>query len=52
MGVSRTDFTINLLETLLFVQGLNALPGCNPVQDGPGRAIPSTGCNAPTTFIP
>ena len=29
---------------------LSALPGCNPVQDGPGSATPKSGCGAPTTI--
>ncbi|KAI9826427.1 MAG: hypothetical protein M1826_006636 [Phylliscum demangeonii] len=29
---------------------LPALPGCNPVQPGPGRATPQSGCGAPTTI--
>lgn len=29
---------------------LNALPGCNPVQPGPGPAQPQGGCGAPTTI--
>jgi hypothetical protein len=29
---------------------LPALPGCNPIQDGPGNATPKSGCGAPTTF--
>lgn len=28
-----------------------ALPGCNPIQLGPGRAVQNTGCGAPTTWI-
>ncbi|KAL1944371.1 hypothetical protein VTO73DRAFT_3556 [Trametes versicolor] len=28
------------------------LPGCNPVQPGPARATPSSGCDAPTTTLP
>lgn len=33
------------------VLGLSALPGCNPIQAGPGRAVPNSGCGAPTTWI-
>jgi hypothetical protein len=29
---------------------LEALPGCNPVQDGPSNAVVKTGCGAPTTI--
>ncbi|KAG8780565.1 hypothetical protein FRC16_003098 [Serendipita sp. 398] len=29
---------------------ITTLPGCNPVQAGPGRATMSSGCGAPTTF--
>lgn len=29
---------------------LPALPGCNPITAGPGRATPQTGCGAPTTI--
>ena len=29
---------------------LPALPGCNPVQDGPGAATPKSGCGAPSTI--
>ncbi|KAH0556930.1 hypothetical protein GP486_005282 [Trichoglossum hirsutum] len=29
---------------------LPALPGCNPIQNGPGQATPKSGCGAPTTF--
>ena len=29
---------------------LPALPGCNPIQAGPGQATPQTGCGAPTTI--
>ena len=31
---------------------LDNLPGCNPIQPGPGRAVPHTGCDAPTSFGP
>ncbi|KAH0545165.1 hypothetical protein FGG08_000777 [Glutinoglossum americanum] len=31
---------------------LPALPGCNPIQNGPGNATPKSGCGAPTTFGP
>jgi hypothetical protein len=31
---------------------LSALPGCNPVQAGPGRATPGSDCGAPTTYLP
>ncbi|KAI0774625.1 hypothetical protein BD413DRAFT_611651 [Trametes elegans] len=30
---------------------LKDLPGCNPVQNGPGRATPASGCGAPTTTL-
>ncbi len=29
---------------------LEALPGCNKVQNGPGRAQPESGCGAPTSY--
>ena len=29
---------------------LSALPGCNPIQQGPGNATPRSGCGAPTTL--
>jgi hypothetical protein len=29
---------------------LPALPGCNPIQEGPGDAQPVSGCGAPTTI--
>lgn len=29
---------------------LDALPGCNPVQKGPGRATAQSNCGAPTTI--
>lgn len=29
---------------------LPALPGCNPVQKGPAKAVKQTGCGAPTTI--
>jgi hypothetical protein len=29
---------------------LPALPGCNPIQAGPGRAVPQKGCGATTTI--
>jgi hypothetical protein len=29
---------------------LPALPGCNPIQSGPGEATVMTGCGAPTTI--
>jgi hypothetical protein len=29
---------------------LDALPGCNPIQSGPGMAKPMSGCGAPTTI--
>lgn len=29
---------------------LKALPGCNPIQEGPGNATPKTGCGATTSF--
>lgn len=32
--------------------GVSALPGCNPVQGGPGRATPQDGCGATTEFTP
>ncbi|KAI9813477.1 MAG: hypothetical protein M1827_004153 [Pycnora praestabilis] len=28
---------------------LTALPGCNPIQSGPGEAVSKSGCGAPTT---
>ncbi|KAG7147381.1 putative fungistatic metabolite like protein [Verticillium longisporum] len=31
---------------------LNKLPGCNPVQRGPGRATQQSGCGATTTISP
>ncbi|CRK17506.1 hypothetical protein BN1723_011323 [Verticillium longisporum] len=31
---------------------LNRLPGCNPVQRGPGRATQQSGCGATTTISP
>jgi hypothetical protein len=31
---------------------LKALPGCNPIQAGPGRASPASDCGAPTTYLP
>jgi len=29
---------------------LDALPGCNPVQNGPGEAVPKSDCGAPNTI--
>lgn len=29
---------------------LDKLPGCNPVQSGPGNAVPQSGCGATTTI--
>lgn len=37
---------------LTFPTGLDAMPGCNPVQGGPGRATPATGCGATTEIGP
>ncbi|KAJ7598678.1 hypothetical protein C8J56DRAFT_914678 [Mycena floridula] len=31
---------------------LAELPGCNPVQAGPARATPASGCGAPTATLP
>jgi hypothetical protein len=53
---SQTDAEMNKCTLNTRVQEpidgwLTALPGCNPLQAGPGRAVPRTGCGAPTTFV-
>ncbi len=51
----KSHYIIKLMSRLLICSnpiGLTVLPGCNPVQVGPGRATPSTGCGAPTDKLP
>jgi hypothetical protein len=47
-GCKYSAFCLRITDTDTLSAGLSALPGCQPVQPGPARATPVSGCGAPT----